>query len=221
VTYRFDDFALDGDTRRLLKLDQEIHLSPKAFELLFALVTNRARAMSRRELHEHLWPATFVQDANLAGVVAEIRRALDDAVESPRYIRTVPRFGYWFIGPLAGSAPVSSRTPATGVPGTLPCWILFSGRQVQLAAGDNILGRAPDAIVWIDETNVSRHHARIHVDGTSATIEDLGSKNGTYMRGERLTAPRRLADGDEIQLGSIVITFRSPGTGDLTETATI
>jgi DNA-binding winged helix-turn-helix (wHTH) protein len=221
VTYRFDDFALDGDTRRLLRRNQEIHLSPKAFELLFALVTNRARAMSRRELHEHLWPATFVQDANLAGVVAEIRRALEDAVESPRYIRTVPRFGYWFIGPLAGSPVEASRPPASGATSTLPCWILFNGRQVQLVAGDNILGRAPDAIVWIDETNVSRHHARIYVDAMSATIEDLGSKNGTFMRGERLMAPRRLADGDEIQLGSVVITFRSPGAGDLTETATI
>src|SRR5262245_4528265 len=121
VTYRFDEFALDGDTRRLLKRDQEIHLSPKAFELLFALVANRARAMSRRELHEHLWPSTFVQDANLAGVVAEIRRALDDSVEAPRYVRTVPRFGYWFIGPLAGSPVEASHTPASG---TLQCWIL-------------------------------------------------------------------------------------------------
>ena len=219
MTYRFDDFLVDGDTRRLLRRDQEIHLSPKAFDLLCALVTHRSRAMSRRELHEHLWPSTFVQEANLAGVVAEIRRALDDSVDSPRYIRTVPRFGYWFVGPLADVLTDSgSRVLA---PGTIQCWILFNGRQVPLAPGDNILGRAPDAGVWIDETNVSRHHARIHVDASGATLEDLGSKNGTFVRGDRLTGPRPLADGDEIQLGSVVVTFRSPGASDLTETASI
>jgi len=218
VTYRFDEFALDGDTRRLLRRDEEIHLSPKAFDLLYALVTHRARAMSRRELHEQLWPSTFVQDANLAGIVAEIRRALDDAVESPRYIRTVPRFGYWFICQLVGApAAVPGATPG----GAIQCWILFAGRQVQLAPGDNILGRAPDAAVWIDETSVSRHHARTHVDVMTATLEDLNSKNGTFVRGERLTGPLSLADGDEIQLGSVVVTFRSPAASELTETASI
>ena len=100
------------------------------------------------------------------------------------------------------------------------CRTLFAGRQVQLAPGDNDLGRAPDAAVWIDETSVSRHHARIHVDTMTATLEDLNSKNGTFVRGERLTGPLSLADGDEIQLGSVVVTFLLAAS-ELTETASI
>jgi pSer/pThr/pTyr-binding forkhead associated (FHA) protein len=56
--------------------------------------------------------------------------------------------------------------------------------------------------VWIDALGVSRHHARITLAGMEATLEDLGSKNGTYLQGRRLPAPSRLQDGDQIRLGS-------------------
>jgi pSer/pThr/pTyr-binding forkhead associated (FHA) protein len=72
--------------------------------------------------------------------------------------------------------------------------------------------------VWLESTSVSRHHARIRVSGTDATIEDVGSKNGTYLRGERLTRPSPLTDGDEIRLGSVLVKCRLTGTGDVTET---
>jgi pSer/pThr/pTyr-binding forkhead associated (FHA) protein len=93
--------------------------------------------------------------------------------------------------------------------------------QIALNEGDNILGRAPDAGVWIDAPGVSRHHARIRLDAATAAVEDLGSKNGTYLRGERVTAPTRLADGDQIRLGSVVITFRIPPPPGSTETALV
>ena len=210
MTFRFDEFRLEGDTRRLLHRDREVHLSPKAFDLLHALIEHRARAMSRTELHERLWPSTFVQDSNLAGLAAEVRRALDDSADEPRYLRTVPRFGYWFIGQVTdGATPPSDRSPAR-------CWLLWAGRQIALELGENILGRAPDATVWIDAASVSRQHARIRIDGTSAVLEDLGSKNGTFLRGERLTGPRPLMDADEIQLGSVVVIFRIPSRTDET-----
>jgi pSer/pThr/pTyr-binding forkhead associated (FHA) protein len=55
---------------------------------------------------------------------------------------------------------------------------------------------------------VSRRHARIVVAGGQATLEDLGSKNGTFLRGKRLTSPAVLSDGDEILLGRVPMTFR-------------
>ena len=82
----------------------------------------------------------------------------------------------------------------------------------------HIVGRGADASVWIDATGVSRHHARILIDGGDATLEDLGSKNGTYVAGERVTSPRRLHDGDQIRLGSVVVTFQSPAVSAATET---
>ena len=213
VTYQFDQFTLDAGTRRLLRLDQELHLSPKAFDLLHLLVENHARAMSKTELHDKLWPATFVQEANLAGLIAEIRRTLDDSAEEPRFIRTVPRFGYWFVGLQRGRVAAADSGPAPIV----RCWLVWEARQVALNEGRNVIGRAPDAAVWIDAPGVSRHHACIHVDGQSAVLEDLGSKNGTFLRGTRLAQSEPLADGDQIRLGSIVLTFRIP-TSMLTET---
>jgi len=213
VTYRFGRFTLDTRTRQLLDDDREVHLSPKAFELLHALVRNRDRAMSRDELHEHLWPSTFVLETNLAGLVAEIRRALGDAAGDPGFVRTMHRFGYWFIGPVveadAHEAPV----------GPVNYWVMWEGRQVRLADGENVLGRAPDATVWIDAPGVSRHHARILIRGGDATVEDLGSKNGTYVRDRRVATPLPLCDGDQIRLGSVVITFRVPPVAGSTETA--
>jgi len=213
VTYRFGRFTLDTRTRQLLDDDDEVHLSPKAFELLQVLVRNRDRAMSRGELHEHLWPSTFVLETNLASLVAEIRRALGDAADDPRFLRTMHRFGYWFIGHVdeadTREAPV----------GSVNYWVVWEGRQVRLAQGDNVLGRAPDATVWIEAPGVSRHHARIVVKEGNATVEDLGSKNGTFVRDHSASAPLALRDGDQIRLGSVVITFRIPPMAGSTATA--
>ena len=62
------------------------------------LLANRSRAVSKAELQQHLWPSTFVEETNLAGLVAEIRRALRDSASSPMFVRTVYGFGYRFVG---------------------------------------------------------------------------------------------------------------------------
>ena len=212
--YRFEDFTVETETRRLLRNGDERHLSPKAFDLLVQLIDNRARAMSKTELHEKLWPSTYVLETNLAGLVVEIRQALEDSAAEPRYIRTVHRFGYWFIGTIE-----DDQSAAPIVKSPIKYWLIWETRQVPLSEGANILGRAPDAEVWIDALGVSRHHARITLSGATATVEDLGSKNGTYLRGARLTTPCDLADGDQIRLGSVVVTFRIPPPAGSTETA--
>ncbi len=216
VTYQFDAFSLESHTRRLLKNGDEIHLSPKAFDLLRLLVENRSRAMSKEELQRAVWPSSYVLETNLASLVAEIRRVLDDAAENPRYLRTMHRFGYWFIG---GVREVPDREDAVPVKPRVTYWLVWETRQIPLADGENILGRGPDASVWIDAAGVSRHHARIRIEGATAILEDLASKNGTYVKGRRIDAPATLADGDQIRLGSVVITFRIPPLVGSTETA--
>lgn len=207
---------MDPQTRQLLRQDTEVHLSPKAFDLLVLLVENQARAMSRAELHKALWPSTHVLETNLAGVVAELRQALADSAHQPRYIRTMNRFGYWFVGNArATDAADSAATPRTRY------WLVWETRQIALSEGETILGRAPDAGIWIDAPGVSRHHARIRLGASGAAVEDLGSKNGTYVRGQRITDPMLLADGDQIRLGSIVVTFRVPPPAGSTETTDV
>jgi pSer/pThr/pTyr-binding forkhead associated (FHA) protein len=87
-----------------------------------------------------------------------------------------------------------------------------------LMEGANVVGRAPDATIQIDSPGISRVHARILVHNGGATLEDLGSKNGTYVNGARIAAPYLLVDGHEIRLGTIVLTFRVAPTITATET---
>ena len=214
MEFRFGPFSLDSRTRQLLRNGREVALSPKAFQLLLSLIENRSRAMSRQELHEQLWPSTFVLETNLAGLVAEIRRALDDTAEKPSFVRTMHRFGYRFIGAVEEAvASLDSGEPVAKY------WLVWETRQVPLNEGDNIVGRGADASVWIDAPGVSRHHARIVVRQGEAMLEDLGSKNGTYIGVDRISIPRLLADGDQVRLGSVVITFRIPHLPGPTETA--
>ena len=77
-----------------------------------------------------------------------------------------------------------------------------------LLEGPNVIGRAPDATIPYDVAGVSRHHARIVVSRDGVTLEDLGSKNGTYLQGKRITSAP-LSDGDEIQIGKARMIFDS------------
>jgi DNA-binding winged helix-turn-helix (wHTH) protein len=234
VRLRLGDLTFDPDARQLLRGRKEIHLSPKAFELLKTLIDQRPRALSKNELHEHLWPTTFVSEANLASLIAELREALGENARQPRFIRTAHRFGYAFCGepveePAAHSrggrlsGEVNTRSASlTGEPGkaTTFCWLIRDGKRLPLRSGENILGReSDDGSIRLDSPTVSRQHARISISADCASLEDLGSKNGTFLRGEPVTAVVPLIDGDEIRVGSVVLRFRS-ASGSRTTTWT-
>lgn len=202
VDVRFGDFVLEPESRRLLRGGQELRLGPKAFELLDFLVNRRPRALSKAQIRDRLWPRAPVSESSLATLVSELRGALGDNPRRPRYLRTVYGFGYAFCGEV--SEPRAPRSSA-GLAGPRVIW---ERREFPLQEGENLLGRSEDAPARIDAATVSRHHARILVSKGGATLEDLGSKNGTFLRGERLGAPRALRDGDEIALGRIRLTFK-------------
>lgn len=210
---RLGDLTLDLDARQLLRGTADVHLSPKAFELLKILIENRPRALAKHELHERLWPATFVSDVNLAALVAEIRDALGDDARKPVFIRTAHRFGYAFSGPAIET---SRAQPA---PDTF-CWLVKEGRRLPLRPGENILGRDPDDGIDLESPTVSRQHARIVISPSGATLEDLGSKNGTLLGGQRVSTAVALANGDEIRAGSVVLRFRMSSPKGLTATWT-
>lgn len=209
MTVSFGDMTLDTDTRQIHRGAVEVHISPKAFDLLTALVDARPRALSKADLHERLWPATYVTESNLAGLVAEIRRAIGDDARTPRFVRTVQRFGYAF----AGEVTLGSSTPTAAI----TCWLVYGDRQWPLHDGEHVLGRGrkPGAI---ESDTVSRRHARILVSTGEAIIEDLRSKNGTFIGDAPVAARQALKDGDEIRLGSVRLTFRSAAAGPSTRT---
>jgi DNA-binding winged helix-turn-helix (wHTH) protein len=213
VTYRFGRFAADRDGRQLVSDGRDVHLSPKAFELLLTLIEHRSRAMSKAELQERLWPSTFVGETNLPTLVAEIRRALADSAHHSAYLRTLHRFGYRFVAAV-DEVPVGQvdSDPAVRM------YLAGNGRRFPLAQGVAVIGRADDATVRIDAGGVSRHHARIVVTGDEARVEDLASKNGTFVDGKPVAGPCVLRDGDEIRVGPLTLTFKVAPPGDATET---
>ena len=93
----------------------------------------------------------------------------------------------------------------------LACRLSIGTRDIPLSPGDNVLGRDEGAAVSIPSTKASRRHARIVVEEQRAVLEDLASKNGTFLRGKLIEAPSPLADGDEITIGEVVMTFRTTG----------
>ena len=87
--------------------------------------------------------------------------------------------------------------------------MIWDRRIIPLQPGENVLGRDEQADVRIDSPAVSRRHALIVVNAGRAVLEDLGSKNGTYVQEARLSAPAVLADGDTFRLGRLLLVYRS------------
>jgi DNA-binding winged helix-turn-helix (wHTH) protein len=198
---RFGTFVLDSDTRELLCGDVQVPLSPKAFELLCLLVAHRSKAMSKSDLQERLWPTTFVVEKNLANLIGEIRDALRDDPSSPRFIRTVHRFGYAFREARIDTGTGVSRAVKVSF------LLKWANGRARLGEGAHILGRDPDVEILLDSPGVSRRHALLTISEASATIEDLGSKNGTFVGDQRVDASRSLGDGHTITVGSVKLTL--------------
>lgn len=209
---RFGPCRLDFDARQLIRDNQPVHLSPKAFELLRILVAERPRAVSKAELHERIWSGTFVSDDSLNGLVREARAAIGDQARQPRWLRTVHAFGYAFAGLVEPEAAPVPLTDADAVG-----WLICQGRAVPLVAGENVIGRDPVARLALDSVRVSRRHARVTLRGQAAMLEDLGSRNGTHLNGQVIEVPTPLTDGDEISLGGFTLRFRAAGQPVLTE----
>jgi DNA-binding winged helix-turn-helix (wHTH) protein len=203
VRVGFGDFVLDTDTRQLLRGATEVHLSPKSLDLLAALIDSQPKALSKDRLQALLWPDSFVTEGNLSVLVSEIRHALDDDAHSPRFVRTVPRFGYAFIG---DSRRAQAGTAATTSAGSH--WLIWGRKRFELVEGENIVGRDPHCEVHVDVPGVSRRHARLRVSAGEATVEDLGSKNGTLKDGRRLAAIASLADKDQLRFGPVSARYR-------------
>jgi hypothetical protein len=186
-----------------LRAGSPLSLTPKAYQLLELLLAERPNAVSKGQIFERLWPDTFVSEANLASLIFEVRAAIGDHARAPKYVRTVRGFGYAFCGDVEADDALPAE-PAKEV----CCRLIWGEREIALSEGENILGRTHNAVVWIDSSTVSRRHARIVVENGRATLEDLGSKNGTRVNDAKVSSAP-LDDGDLVRLGSVTMTFRA------------
>ena len=215
--WEFRDFRLDAREHVLLRSGIEVPLTPKLFEALVHLVRRSGELLDREGLLRELWPGTIVTDATLTQTIWLLRKALGDASGDGELIETVPRVGYRFVG-------VVRRLPRPGV-SIRPreergeFYLQRAREKFRLLPGENVVGRDPEATFQVDLDTVSRRHARILLEGDAAVLEDLGSKNGTFVRGTRIGAPTPLADRDVILLGEVAIVFRTSPRSATTKSA--
>ena len=198
----FGSFVFDLDTRQLSHNGTEVHLTPKAFDLLAVLIDERPKVLSKTFLLERVWPGTFVAEANLSNLVAEIRAMLGDRPGKSKWIRTAHGVGYAFCG--QASSLHSARRTMIDEP---MCWLEWGQRRFALGVGEHIVGRDPEVQVRLDASTVSRRHAKLIVTTDRTLIEDLGSKNGTRRGHQRVTSAVQLGDGDCVHIGSVLLTY--------------
>jgi DNA-binding winged helix-turn-helix (wHTH) protein len=170
--YRFGAFTLAPHERRLSRGPDEVPLIPRYFDLLVLLVERRHEAVHRREIMGTVWSDVVVSDSALTQAIRTIRRALDDDPREPRFIRTVSRHGYRFVGPEEEAAPVAA--PPVTPPEKDPLAILLS----------------TDA----DEDERRDAAEALHQTGTAAALARLDGRPGhegarAYLRDARWDVP--------------------------------
>src|SRR5437667_9487222 len=94
--YEFGPYRLEAATRRLLHDGESVALTPKALDVLVALIERRDRVVDKAELMTVVWPDSFVEEANLSQTIFVLRKTLGDDVNGRPFIDTVPRRGYRF-----------------------------------------------------------------------------------------------------------------------------
>jgi len=206
---RFGDVTFDSGRRALFRGPQEIHLSPKAFRFLELLLSRRPNAVPKEEILETVWPDVVVSEASLATLAKDVRKALGGGPEEP-FLRTVHRFGYSFDGEV--------QEVRDGMPAVRLHALVWGTQEMSLQEGENVLGRERSAAVWVGHFSVSREHARFVVAGEKAEVEDLRSKNGTWLGSSRVEGRLPLADGDEVRVGEVRLIYRGPASGLTGET---
>ena len=213
----FGECVFYPERRELFCRGRVVTAGPKLLSLLELLLDARPRALTKDEIHKTLWGGTFVSDATLTSLVAELRAAIGDQARDSQLVRTIHGYGYAFCGD------VTLPTPEPGIPRgrTHPHRVIVGDREISLPTGRHVLGRSNEVTVFVDDAGVSRHHARITIDDRGATLEDLGSKNGTVLNGHPIVGATLLADGAVIVLGATALKFRVFTTSGSTDTVSI
>jgi DNA-binding winged helix-turn-helix (wHTH) protein len=206
VKIRFGEFVFDSAARQLRREGQDVHLSRKAFDMLCMLLSRRPNVVAKAELFGEIWADTFVTDANLNVVIGEIRRALGDNAQSPRFVRTAHGVGYAFCGETVDA----DKVAAAVLPEPSRAWLVGAHHTFPLPEGEHVIGRDQQCAIRLDDTSVSRRHARLRITAdATAVLEDLRSTNGTLIGRRRVKGEMPLGDGDVVTIGDVELEFRA------------
>lgn len=213
--FRLGGWLVQPSLNTLSRGDERVQIRPRLMDVLIFLAKHPGEVVSKDEIIAAVWARRFMAESVLTRSIAELRRSLGDSAVKPQFIETITKRGYRLVAPVEnvkGSviAPVAEPAPSRKplAVGEHPCGLCWGEQEIPLSEGENVIGRTRDAVVRISSSRVSRRHARIVVTGGRAVVEDLGSKNGTFVRGRRINRPVELSDGDEICFGRDVVVFR-------------
>ena len=212
MKYQFGDVRVDRDARQVWRGADLVHMPRKAFDLFLLLLDHRPNAVSKEQIHSHLWPDTHVSESSVQALISNIRQAIGDDGRRRAMLRTVHGVGYAFSAEAVeeGQAPTVGRDPVWA-------WLVAELGRIALFAGQNRLGRGGEDVTEIDDSTVSRRHASITIANDEAVLEDLGSKNGTWLGDQRVSGPVPLREGDIVLLGSARFVFRLAHTAASTD----
>jgi DNA-binding winged helix-turn-helix (wHTH) protein len=213
--FKIGEWHVEPDFNVITNGDVEVRLEIKVMELLVYLAHQGDRLVTRSELIDGVWGTEFICDNTLTHAISQLRAALGDDPRNPNFIQTIHRRGYRLLAAVVdlegrGAADIAQPSHFR---------ILTPTREIQLREGANLLGRAPGVTVRIDSIWVSRHHAKVEVELEDAVLEDLGSRNGTFVNGERVTEAATLISGDIISLGKLTDRLRFVQGGEGVSTA--
>jgi len=202
--FRLEDWVVEPRLGRMVRGQVVVRLRPRVMELLVLFAERAGEVVNKREIVDRVWSSGFVADNTVVHCVNELREALGDASDAPRCLQTIPRRGYRVVGRIQ---PLGENEDPPRVEGAR-YELVAKGWNAFLVDGGNLIGRGGDARIVTESARVSRHHARILVSRDGVVIEDLGSKNGTFVGGRRIDGPTPLTNGDEVRIGDVSLAFR-------------
>ena len=222
--FELEEWTIDPHGNRIVCGAVTVRLEPRAMEVLLCLADHQGRVVARKTIFDRVWATEFVTDSTLTHTIADLRRAFGDDPRKPRIIETIPKRGNRLIAAIRGRAGAPSAGPfedqplatvaanrvvvrprAAGPPSD--SLLMIGDREVFIGGGEIEIGRTTRSGLKILSSEVSRNHARLVIVDEGATIEDLGSKNGTAVNGRDIEARTDLASGDVIKIGPHEIVF--------------
>ena len=205
MVVHFGDFSVDFGSRQLCAGTGGVHLGPKAFELLELLLPSGRARWRRSQLRDQLWPRTFVSESSLTSLVTELRAALGDEAEA---VRASCGRSTASATPFCGEATEVAAAVTPAAPRGSPPPSFLDDREIALSRGrerPRARGRRGRLDRVADRLATPCPHP---VSPRRGDARGPGEQERDVPGGKRLTSPAASADGDEIRLGRVHMTFR-------------
>jgi TolB-like protein/Tfp pilus assembly protein PilF len=179
--YRFGDFTLATSEHLLRKLDRDVFLRPKAFGTLLYLVERHGHLVTKDELVDRVWAGTSVTDAVITHCVAEVRQALGDSPRKPRFLQTIPRVGYKFIGNVEAAVPddghpVRERPPGSDAAIAVLPFVNLSADPENEYFCDGLSEQLIHALTRFGHLRVVAHSSAFTFKGRDTDVREIGIK---------------------------------------------